>query len=49
MANAVAVVLGERGSVREVASCASSMGGGIGKGATEEAGDSFERLTEAED
>ena len=35
--------------MREAASCVSSTGGDIGKGATEEAGDLFERLTDAED
>ena len=49
MASAVAVVLGDRGSMRAVTSWASSPGGGIGRGAAEEAGDSTERLTEAED
>ena len=49
MASAVAVVLGDRGSVRAVASWASSTGGSMGRGAVEEAGDSTERLTEAAD
>ena len=42
-ASAVAVVLGERGSVRVVASWASSTGGGMGRGMVEDTGDSLER------
>ena len=45
----MAVVRGERGSVNSAAFWTSLTGGGIGRGATEEAGDSLERLTEAED
>ena len=45
----MAVVCGEKGSVRAVASWTSSTGGDMGRGAAEDAGDSLERLTEAED
>ena len=49
IANAVAVVLGERGSAKSAAFWFPLTGDGMGRGATEEAGDSLERLTEAED
>ena len=49
MANAVAVVHGERESMRVASSWTLLAGSSISSKATEEAGDSLERLTDTED